>query len=429
MADNAGAPIASVLIVDDSPVQRAHAVSVCRALGVGIVHTAGNGSEALALLSQLAVPPELLILDLEMPTMDGSQFLQRLHQQGIDIQVLICSSREITLLDLVSDMGSVLGLRVAALQKPLSPEGLRRELTKSASVPKQQSVERMNPTAADLGLALERGEICCHYQPKVDMRTAIVRGVEVLARWRHPTLGMVSPAEFIPLAERSGAILDLTLRIVQDAMSQSAAWMAHGLHLSVALNLSPSLLDRASLPDEILMLQESHALPPDKIVFELTESSLVSGTGVALGVMARMRLKGFGLSIDDYGTGFSQMQQLTRIPFTELKIDRSFVHQSHERENRRVILRSALEMADRLGVTSVAEGVETMEDWRLLQDLGCAVAQGYLIAHPMPGAELRDWLKAYRRRMPGLAAMPRAAGMPAGGAAHGQARQRTGMSG
>jgi len=409
MPDNQGPQIASVLIIDDSPVQRAHAVSVCRTLGIGIVHTASNGSEAIALLSTLAVLPELLILDLEMPTMDGSQFLERLHAQSIDIQVLICSSREMTLLNLVSDMGSVLGLRVAALQKPLSPEGVRRELQKSPSVPKRQpSGELMNLTAADLGAALERGEIHCHYQPKVDMRTAIVRGVEVLARWRHPTLGMVSPSEFIPLAEQSGDILNVTLRIVKDAMSQSAAWMAHGLHLSVALNLTPSLLSRPSLLDEILALQESYALPPDKIVFELTESSLVSGSGVALGAMARMRLKGFGLSIDDYGTGFSSMQQLTRIPFTELKIDRSFVHQSHERENRRVILSSALEMAGRLGVTSVAEGVETMDDWRLLQDLGCDVAQGYLIAQPMPGAELRDWLKAYRPRMPGLARSSRA---------------------
>jgi EAL domain-containing protein (putative c-di-GMP-specific phosphodiesterase class I) len=402
MAENYKNPvphIASVLIVDDSAMQRAHAVTVCQSLGIGVVHTAGNGSEALALLAQLAVPPELLIVDLEMPIMDGSQFLERLHQLGIDIQVLICSSREITLLDLVSDMGSVLGLKVAAVQKPLSPEGLRRELQKSFLSPKPQiSPQRMNPTAADLGAALDRGEIHCHYQPKVDMRTAIVRGVEVLARWRHPTLGMIPPSEFIPLAEQSCRILDLTMRIVKDAMKQSAAWMAQGIRLSVALNLSPSLLNRASLPDEILTLQESYGLPPDKIVFEITESSLVSGSGVALGVMARLRLKGFELSIDDYGTGFSSMQQLTRIPFTELKIDRSFVHLAHERENRRVILRSALEMADRLGVASVAEGVETMEDWRLLRDLGCAVAQGYLIAKPMPGAEMRDWLQAYPRR-------------------------------
>jgi EAL domain-containing protein (putative c-di-GMP-specific phosphodiesterase class I)/FixJ family two-component response regulator len=399
--------IASVLIVDDSPVQRAHAVTVCRTLGVGIVHTAGNGSEALALLSQLAAPPELLILDLEMPTMDGSQFLENLQKKGIDIQVLICSSRDITLLDLVSDMGSVLGLRVAALQKPLTADGLRQELRKSASLPKPaDSRQRVHPTAGDLKLALEHGEIHCHYQPKVDLRTATVRGVEVLARWRHPALGMVSPSEFIPLAEQSGVIRDLTLGIVDAAMSQTGAWMAQGLHLSVALNLSSSLLNRASLPDEIQALQEAHAVPADRLTFELTESSLVSGSGVALGVMARMRLKGFGLSIDDYGTGFSSMQQLTRIPFTELKIDRSFVHRSHERENRRVILGSAIEMADRLGVTSVAEGVETLEDWRLLQVLGCAVAQGYLIAEPMPGAELPDWLKAYRPRMAGLVPLP-----------------------
>jgi EAL domain-containing protein (putative c-di-GMP-specific phosphodiesterase class I) len=131
---------------------------------------------------------------------------------------------------------------------------------------------------------------------------------------------------------------------------------------------------------------------------------LISGQSVPLAVLARLRLKGFGLSIDDYGTGFSSMQQLTRIPFTELKIDRSFVDNAQTRTNRRVILRSAIEMAAKLGVTSVAEGVETEAEWRMLQELQCDVAQGFYIARPMPGEDIMEWLESYLPRMPALRA-------------------------
>jgi EAL domain-containing protein (putative c-di-GMP-specific phosphodiesterase class I)/CheY-like chemotaxis protein len=398
--------IASVLIVEDSVVQRDHAVKLCSALGVATVHAAGDGAEALALLEGLALPPELVILDLEMPTLDGAQTLELMQQGGHDIPVLMVSSREVSLIELVGDMGSILGLRIiGAVQKPLALEILRVILDKDLPKPRGQRAgeERTKPvsnvTAEDLAAAIGRGDLEVHYQPKVHLRTAMIRGVEALVRWNHPTQGAVPPDCFIPLAEQSGLIRAVTMRVINESLRQCATWMAQGLHLSMAINLSPVLLDDSNLPPEILALQKTYGVPPDKITFELTESSLVSGRGVALGVLARLRLKGFGLSIDDYGTGFSSMQQLTRIPFTELKIDRSFVRNAHERGSRRVILRSALDMADQLGVTSVAEGVETLAEWRLLQELGCAVVQGYFIARPMPGESLMEWLKAYRGRM------------------------------
>lgn len=149
---------------------------------------------------------------------------------------------------------------------------------------------------------------------------------------------------------------------------------------------------------------QGHGLTPDRIVFEITESSLVSQPGVALSVLARLRLKGFGLSIDDYGTGFSSMRQLARIPFTELKIDRSFVRGASQRDSLQVILRSAVDMANQLGLTSVAEGVETFEEWRLLQDYGCTLAQGWFIGKAMPGEEIGPWLKQHRTRLQELRA-------------------------
>jgi EAL domain-containing protein (putative c-di-GMP-specific phosphodiesterase class I) len=395
-----------VLIVDDSTVQRNHAAELCQSIGMRIVHTATNGREALSLLAGLSSPPDLLIVDLEMPTMDGSQLLERLQRQGIDIPILVASSREHALIDLVSEMGSVLGLRViAALKKPLSAEGLRHALSHVARAALPESARKLLAfTPEDLAAGIDGGQIHVHYQPKVDVRTGIVRGVEALARWTHPTLGAVPAADFIRLAEQSDLIHPLTMRIVGDAMLQAASWMAHGLHLSMAINLSPQLLDRAELADELIAAQESFGLQAAGVTFEITEGSVVSSHGVALGVLARLRLRGFGLSIDDYGTGFSSMQQLARIPFTELKIDRSFVHNAHERNNLQVILRSALELGNKLGIATVAEGVETLEDWRLLRKFGCTLAQGHLIAKPMSAADLAAWLKDYRLRRTDLSA-------------------------
>ena len=147
-----------------------------------------------------------------------------------------------------------------------------------------------------------------------------------------------------------------------------------------------------------------HGLQTEQIVLEITESSVVDCMGVALGVLARLRLKGLGLSIDDYGTGFSSMQQLARIPFSELKIDRSFVHGAHKRTNLRVILQSALDMSRQLGLVTVAEGIETLPDWQLVRDSGCGVGQGFLISPAMPAELVPEWIHSHERRLLALGA-------------------------
>jgi EAL domain-containing protein (putative c-di-GMP-specific phosphodiesterase class I) len=216
---------------------------------------------------------------------------------------------------------------------------------------------------------------------------------------------LVSPDRFIAQAEQQGLIHALTLSMVEQVAHQAAIWNAHGLELSIAVNISAQLLDSPNIVREISALLERYALPPRQIILEITEGTVATHLGAALATLARMRLKGFGLSIDDYGTGFSSMQQLARIPFTELKIDRSFVHGAHQRQNLRVILQSALDLARRLELITVAEGIETMEDWRLLQEFGCMMGQGYLIAKPMPSATLPQWLKSHNPRLSELRAL------------------------
>jgi len=402
-------PVASLLVVDDSGVQRAHTVQACRDLGVPMIYEAASGAEALELLALLVLPPELLIVDLEMPGMDGVELIQQLLPRRLAIPLIVASGRETALIHSVETMARNLGLQVlAGLQKPLTPPALRGALARLGQAPGSEAPRPDTAVsaigAAALAEAIAGGQIGVHYQPKVDMRTGIVRGVEALARWHRAGSGFVRPDTFIALAESDGLIHGLSLSVLQQALAQAAEWNAHGLKLSMAVNLSPHLLDRPSLVQEVVDVVEQHGLRADQVVLEITESSVVDCLGAALGVLARLRLKGFGLSIDDYGTGFSSMQQLARIPFTELKIDRSFVHGAHQRKNLRVILQSALDMARQLDLVTVAEGIETLDDWRLLQECGCGIGQGFLIARPMPAAELPNWLKRHQAALQALRA-------------------------
>ncbi len=393
--------IRSVLLVDDSAAQRAYAVALCQELGITEVREASNGQEALALLASLTTPPDLLIIDLEMPTMDGPELLTRLRERGVESPIIVASSRERSLLHSVQDMGGGMGLcLLGALQKPLRLDALSDMLRNWHTVvdKRKQAARKLPVDPEALSAGLDRGEIVVHYQPQIAVHTGEVHGVEALARWNHPTLGLVHPDHFIPMAEEHGLIHKLTLQVMNAAMLQTAMWNAEGMDLSVAINLSPLLLDRPDLLQEISGLQQCYDLRAERVVLEITETSLLRELSVALAVLTRLRLRGFGLSLDDYGTGFSSMQQLARIPFTELKIDRSFVHGVHERESVQVMLRSALEMAKRLGLNTVAEGVESVEDLWLLQEYGCNFVQGWLMGKAMPAAELAQWTKGYAER-------------------------------
>lgn len=403
-------PVDAILIVDDSSLHRAHAAGLCRALGIPVVYEAASGTEALELLARLQPLPNLMIVDIEMPGMDGIELIEELRIRNLELDLIIASGRESALIDSVQAIGTRLGFKVlAALEKPLTQSLLAEALGSQETWPDLRASGAEDPELTPippsvLEAALQQNQITVHYQPKLDIRTGLVRGVEALARWTHPQLGIIPPGRFVKQAEQCGLIQPLTFRVLEQALDQAATWNSRGLRLSVAVNLSPLLLDWPGLARDLVEVVQRFQVDPDQINFEITESSLVDTRSEARGLLARLRLRGFGLSIDDYGTGFSSMQQLTRIPFTELKIDRSFVHRCNERRSLRVILKSAIDMARQLGVVSTAEGIETLEEWRLLQQLGCLVGQGFFIATPMPGPEIPLWLKQHRYRVDTLRA-------------------------
>ncbi|MBL8994492.1 MAG: EAL domain-containing response regulator [Spirochaetia bacterium] len=386
--------IQRILVVDDSPMQRQHALEQCRKLGIPGLFEAENGLEAWNLLSRQDPPPEALILDLEMPVMDGIELIQKIHKAGIDIPILILSSREPALVRSVESLLHSLGQNsLGSQQKPVQLENLRAALSKvrPKTEPRVSNPAGDEPlTGEDLFLAIEQKEIIPYFQPKVSLLDGKLCGVEALARWRHPLRGLIGPDVFIPLAEKSKYLIKgVTLAVIEESMRQRGLWKNKGIAPHIAINLSAVLLTDPGLPE---WLGEWIA-DPSQIIFELTEGSYLSKESGALGTLARLRLKGFGLSIDDYGTGFSSMQQLSRIDFTELKVDRSFVKGVHDNERLSAILRSAVDVATRLNISAVAEGVEDGREWAHLSAVGCSLAQGYFIARPMPGDELVAWAK------------------------------------
>jgi len=245
--------------------------------------------------------------------------------------------------------------------------------------------------------ALSRGEVTAHFQPQAEFGNGKIIGVEALARWRLSDEIMVPPALFVPLMEAGGLIDELTSLMLVQACAWSKRWRARGLDLKVSVNVSAQNLTGPEVADRYEAVLREHDVSTEQIVLEITESSVMSDTARGLGMLARLRLKGFGLSVDDFGTGYSSMSQLSQIPFTELKIDRGFVSGAPTQPRKRAMIETSLDLARKLDLTVVAEGVETIDEWQLLAGLGCDHAQGYLISAPVPGEQLPDAIQRWRQ--------------------------------
>jgi diguanylate cyclase (GGDEF)-like protein len=245
---------------------------------------------------------------------------------------------------------------------------------------------------SELRAALGDGQVVLYYQPKLDLRTQRVHEVEALVRWIHPQLGLIPPAEFVPLAEHTGLIRPLTSHVLALATAQVGAWRAEGIDLAVSVNLSARSLQDSAIADEIDALLAERQLPATALHLEITESSIMADPARAKRVLERLNGAGVHLSVDDFGTGYSSLAYLQDLPVGEIKIDRSFVMNMLDNEADQVIVRSTIELARNLGLTSTAEGVESAEALEWLFDAGCDHAQGYHIARPMTAEALGTWI-------------------------------------
>jgi diguanylate cyclase (GGDEF)-like protein len=253
----------------------------------------------------------------------------------------------------------------------------------------QYSPSRLS-LVGDLRRALGNGELVVFYQPKADLGSGEISSVEALVRWKHPERGLLAPDEFIPLAEHTELIKPLTHEVMATAFKQCRAWHDHGYNLSVAVNLSVRSLLDLQFPDDVAKLIHEYKMRPEWITFEITESTLMADTWRAMAVLKRLSATGIGLSIDDYGSGYSSLSYVKRLPITEIKIDKSFVMNMDKDENDAVIVRSTIDLGRNLGLKVVAEGVETAEVWAKLAALGCDMAQGFYLSKPVPAEEITE---------------------------------------
>jgi diguanylate cyclase len=243
--------------------------------------------------------------------------------------------------------------------------------------------------------AIEHDELVLHFQPKVELASARVTGVEALVRWRHPERGLLGPREFLPLAEQHGLMHRLTLHVLGLALRQQAAWRREGIELQTAVNISAANLLNPRFPGDVADLVARHRAPAGSLVFELTEDTVMADPQGALDALAQLGELGIGLALDDFGTGYSSLAQLKRLPVQELKIDRSFVLDMVADSDDAVIVRSTVELARNLGLRVVAEGVETPAAYEQLAGYGCHAVQGYHVSGPLPAPQLAAWLRRW----------------------------------
>lgn len=382
------------LVAEDSDFQRRMLIGMLKRLGAKEVLDAADGRSALDLFRAAETPVDIIISDLDMPGMDGMELIRHIGEAGLPVSIILSSAIEHAVLSSVQTMAKAYGIDLlAAIEKPVTSQKLE------AVIERYQPPQRSDrPRAAsspfsidEVRRGLQNGEFEPFYQPKIDLATGRAVGAEALARWRHPERGVVGPYAFIGVMEDGGLIDDLTWVMLQSSARQQYLWAARGLQLAISVNLSLKSLVDTEIAERITQIVRAENVDPHAIILEVTESAAMTQVPQALENLARLRIRGFQLSIDDYGTGYSSMQQLTRVAFTELKIDQSFVMNALDEDSCRVILESSIDMARKLKLKSVAEGAETRGHWDLLRRLGCDIVQGYFIARPMAATDFEAW--------------------------------------
>ena len=376
-----------LLIVDDEASMGTLIARVAKGCGFDTKHapTATQGLELIA-----SWQPTHLVLDLQMPGTDGIELLRHLAALHCGARIIIASGHGAQVLNTAQRLGKERGLAIeGVLQKPFEAGDLRSLLGRLKSGDDWLSEEA-------LGTAIAGDQLLLHYQPKIEVRTNAITGFEALVRWQHPEHGLVPPDKFIALAESSGQMDKLTDWVVNAALRQVAEWSDQGL--CVGVNVSVSNLKDVRFADHIESLCRKYRVETGRVCVEVTETSAMSDDLAAMDILARLSLKGFLISIDDFGTGHSSLIRLLRMPISEIKIDQSFVRECDVTRESFVIVKAIVDLAHNLGMTVIAEGVESDKILSTLAGIGCDLAQGYHVSKPLPAAAVRSWCQAWMER-------------------------------
>jgi len=347
---------------------------------------------------------DILVLDLQMPGMDGIEVMRRLNEIHVKPALILISGHDTSVLSSAEKLGRAHDFEIiASMNKPLNMAQFQSIIKAHSPVHHKQansfSADNHQFTASEILHGIHQKQLILHYQPQVDISTNALSGVEALVRWQHPQHGLIFPDRFIPQAEAFGLMGDLTNSVIKLAMQQEQRWLNNGLAVVVSVNISSDNITSLSLPEQLEKLLDNNQLDPGCITLEITESALMGDLITSLDILTRLRLKGIKLSIDDFGTGFSSLSQLHRIPFSELKIDRSFVGNMVHDDEARAIVKTCIMLSHELKMHVVAEGIEDQQTWDMLKNMGCDLAQGYFVAKPMPAADLLPWVTRQKKML------------------------------
>ncbi|HET8555591.1 MAG TPA: EAL domain-containing response regulator [Rhodanobacteraceae bacterium] len=391
----------SVLVVEDHDFQRHVALRLAKQLGVGTTLEAADGRSALTVLGEQQQTADVILVDLDLPHMDGIEFIGRVARDGLANAVIVLTALDPALLNTVRIMARASGMRVlGTVEKPLT----RAKLTEALDLyftSDPMDDEDLHPDIDEglLAEALANDAFEAWFQPQVAIDSGFVTGTEALARWNLDGR-QISPTRFILELERRDLIYALTESILGQACAWQKRWHDQGIHVDMSVNVSMHNLDDTTVADRYQAIAQSAGVDPRGITLEITESAMMKESTKVLNVLARLRLKGFGLAVDDFGTGWSSLSQLAQLPVTELKIDRGFINNAAKDARSRAVVETSIELGHKLSLTTVAEGVGNVEEWQMLAELGCTRAQGELISMAVPGAQLPAAIEKWRRLHP-----------------------------
>jgi len=387
------------LVAEADPVQRRALIEALGQVGATRVTDVPDGPMALRTLQAGFTPRiDVAVIDLDLGGMDGLELLRAIAGLKSTVRLIVVGAQPTSVLFSVESLAQAYGVDLlGTVAKPVTSTKLKA-LLDNYQPPGSAPAAPAGPsfTFAEVGVGLQKRQFEPYFQPKIELSTGQVKGLETFARWRHPEHGVLGPSAFIGALEANNRIDFLDWTMLELSVERCRRYHDQGIPISISLNLAPETLAHPNFIRQVSSTMQRHGVLPDYLTFEMTESSILSFDADFIERLVRLRMMGFGLAIDDYGTGRSNLQLLARIPFSELKIDRSFVDGASKKRPLGTVLKSCLGLAHSLDRMSVAVGVETRQDWDFLQGLGCTYAQGYHIANPMAADEFLGWLEDWR---------------------------------
>ncbi len=386
----------SILVIDDESSICELVAATASAMGIPCTTT----TDADTFLGCLSPDITLILIDLIMPKMDGVELLRLLAQRQCKAGIVLVSGTGNRVIETAAELTQSLGLsiighlnkhfRITELEAVLQLQAL------PAAPPVVNETSEPIPQDEELYRAIRQDEFILYYQPQIDIATTNVSGVEALVRWQHPERGIIFPDYFVDRLESLGLIDQLGWLTAERAMSEMAQFADdYDSALVLSLNASVHSLKDLKFPDKFISLAEKHGIAAGNLTIEITESGFIEELSRTLDVLTRLRMKNVKPSIDDFGTGFSMMQQLRTVPATELKIDKTFVQNMHLNDRDRVMVEKTIEIGHELGMRVVGEGVETQKQVDFLRTHNCDALQGYLFSRPLPLPQMSTWLKNY----------------------------------